>query len=78
MIPPFNNDQANHELIAPLRHEPLVVNVHEAGATRVAHHPAPLGGWRYREITHIVDRLAVAPCIAVDASLDRARIGTTH
>lgn len=41
MITPFDSDQANHELIAPLQHEPLLVNVHEAGGTRLARYPAP-------------------------------------
>lgn len=78
MIIPFDSDQAHHEIVAPLRHEPLMVNVHHDGTTRVAEYPAPAGGWHYREIAHIVDELARAPLVDADAFLGRAWIGTTH
>lgn len=77
MITPFDTDQAHHELVAPLRHEPLVVAVHDAGADRVREYPAPDRGWSYPEIARIVDSLASAPLAGADAFLGRAWIGTT-
>ena len=77
MITPFDTDQARHELVAPLRHETLVVTVHDAGVDRVRQFPAPVHGWSYPQIVRIVDGLAPAPLHGADAFLGRAWIGTT-
>ena len=71
MITPFDTDQARHELVAPLRHETLVVTVHDAGADRVRRFAAPERGWSYPEIAHIVDGLARARIVYADAFLGR-------
>ena len=78
MITPFDTDQAHHELVAPLRHEPLVVNVRDRTTTRCAQYPAPPAGWHYDQIVRIVDALARTPIVTADAFLGRAWIGTTH
>ena len=78
MITPFDSDQAHHEIVAPLRHEPLVVNVRGKTTSRCAHYPAPRAGWRYDQIVRIVDDLAHTPLVTADAFLGRAWIGTTH
>ena len=77
MITPFDTDQARHELVAPLRHETLVVSLHDAGADRVRQFPAPPHGWSYPEIVRIVDGLAPSPLHGANAFLGRAWIGTT-